>query len=705
MRPKSNPVSAPPPPTASTPVDVRIAVVGLVLALCWRMTMSEWAPEGVFAFYARLVGGDYVPAGTTVTHVLGFAALTFGLGLYLTLRGGLRWYGTVLLLAMGVLAVISTLHARAVFVAWVYSCDWLGSIMAGVGVATAVGRWPELRRWVVAGILGVGAVLALRGVMQYTFDIPDTIASYRENQSAILAARGWAPDSPEAKLFEGRLLAGELTGFFNMSNVYATALSAVILVTGMILWGQRRQLTKAGARRSSLPLAVMLTASVLLASVWAIYYTGSRGGILVTLLAVVAVVGGWYWREVITRHWRRVFWAGVGLTVMGAIALVGHGWYHDSLPSKTMTFRWYYWTGAADVINTHPLTGVGLGNFGSHYLQVKRPQAPEEVKDPHSQFVRVAAELGLPVMALYGVLLLWLLYRNARPTTSLPAEPTPDQAGVYTGIVVAGVWWVGYGVLRLDATVWQSWTGAGPMLDNLSQQAGVWWWSDLITAGGYALALGVCWWAVMRWCTATAGLVRLGLLMAALALLLHDQINIAAVTGPVALLLWLLLGAGVAQDEAKRAPVDRIMVGLAIVLWVVLVLLAGRNVGTDTQQLRGQIAESMRAADHTRTLQLMDTLLAQEPAALDVCDYRIGLKKLLGQSVGSDLEASLQLNPKDARIRWKYAYEMTDLPLARRRELLAEALTLDAALAPDEPKRLTPAQRERIGQFLRDTAP
>jgi hypothetical protein len=113
----------------------------------------------------------------------------------------------------------------------------------------------------------------------------------------------------------------------------------------------------------------------------------------------------------------------------------------------------------------------------------------------------------------------------------------------------------------------------------------------------------------------------------------------------------------------------------------------------------------MRTPDHARTLQLMDSLLAQEPTALDVYNYRIGLKKLLGESVGSDLEASLQLNPQDARLRWKYAYEMTDLPLARRRELLAEALTLDVALAPDEPKRLTPAQRERISKFLRDTAP
>jgi hypothetical protein len=348
---------------------------------------------------------------------------------------------------------------------------------------------------------------------------------------------------------------------------------------------------------------------------------------------------------------------------------------------------------------------VGLGNFGSHYLQVKRPQAPEEVKDPHNQFVRVAAELGLPIAALYGVLLLWLLYRNARPTTALPAEPMPNHTGGYTGIVVAGVWWVGYGVLRLDATVWQAWTGSGPILDTQCQQAGAWWWSDFITAGGYALVFGLSWWAVMRWCRANTPLVRIGLLLAVLAVLLHEQINIAAVTGPVALLLWLLLGAGVAEEDAPRGRGDRVMAGLAIVLWAALVFGAGRYVGPDTQQLRGQIADSMRTPDHARTLQLMDSLLAQEPTALDVYNYRIGLKKLLGESVGSDLEASLQLNPQDARLRWKYAYEMTDLPLARRRELLAEALTLDVALAPDEPKRLTPAQRERISKFLRDTAP
>jgi O-antigen ligase len=76
-------------------------------------------------------------------------------------------------------------------------------------------------------------------------------------------------------------------------------------------------------------------------------------------------------------------------------AVVGHGLAHHNLVEKSLTYRWYYWTGAWRMLVKHPITGVGWNNFGSYYPEVRLAIASEEVQDPHNFFVRFFAELGI----------------------------------------------------------------------------------------------------------------------------------------------------------------------------------------------------------------------------------------------------------------------------------------------------------------------
>lgn len=62
---------------------------------------------------------------------------------------------------------------------------------------------------------------------------------------------------------------------------------------------------------------------------------------------------------------------------------------------KSLRYRLEYWTATARLIAEYPLTGVGPGNFRSHYLRHKLATASEEIADPHSFVFDVLANAGL----------------------------------------------------------------------------------------------------------------------------------------------------------------------------------------------------------------------------------------------------------------------------------------------------------------------
>src|SRR5262249_48364075 len=65
-------------------------------------------------------------------------------------------------------------------------------------------------------------------------------------------------------------------------------------------------------------------------------------------------------------------------------------------------------TAGLNAVSSHPLVGIGLGRFRPS--QFADPNSPEEVLEhpgkAHNQFVTLAAEMGLPGLLLFGVLIL-----------------------------------------------------------------------------------------------------------------------------------------------------------------------------------------------------------------------------------------------------------------------------------------------------------
>ncbi|HQR39835.1 MAG TPA: hypothetical protein PLF26_15715, partial [Blastocatellia bacterium] len=79
--------------------------------------------------------------------------------------------------------------------------------------------------------ISVAAVLAFRGIEQVFIEHPGTVENFKRNRDAILAAQGWPPDSAMARGYERRLMQAEATGWFGLSNVYASFAAASSVAT------------------------------------------------------------------------------------------------------------------------------------------------------------------------------------------------------------------------------------------------------------------------------------------------------------------------------------------------------------------------------------------------------------------------------------------------------------------------------------------
>ena len=307
----------------------------------------------------------------------------------------------------------------------------------------------------VAVLAGIGGLLAVKGLWQVAVEIPERVADFAANREARLGELGLLPGSAEALAFEARLGATTPTGFFVMSNLYAAVLT-IALPAAVGLAADKTLLAVAtwrqGGRRHKghlhLPwIAAALTWMIAIVCGAALILSRSRGGILAATMALLATAAIARWRQALAGHWRKAVVAAAAVFLLGVGAVVAYGLARDRLPTKTMTFRWYYWTGGAKIVAAHPWFGVGPGNFASAYLQVRRPAAEEAVKDPHNIIVHAASQYGLPGGAMYLAIVAYVLVAAARPRRAdapqppayHPPKPALKAATIITAIAAAAL--------------------------------------------------------------------------------------------------------------------------------------------------------------------------------------------------------------------------------------------------------------------------
>jgi O-antigen ligase len=628
---------------------------------------------------------------------------------------------TVLLLAFGAWAALSTAWAGDKFAAAVGAAHLVAAGVLLWTFAQLVRNWAALRA-VGAACAGLLLCYMAYGVYYQTVEVPELAQQWRNDTDGLrtrqLHERGWEPDSFAAKQFEAKLLRGEMMGFSTSPNTYAATLVLLTIVTaGLVI---QRAADRDPPATWVVPLVLMLPVA------WLIWKTQSKAAYLTPLLAagILAVWGMLGGRLVL---WRAVMYAAT-LVAFVAIAglVVAYGVKHGNLHNDSMNFRWRYWVAAADLVAQHPLTGVGWNSFGERYLAVRLPVAAEEVKDPHSMFVRAAVELGAVGLSIFVPWLLTLAWRATRPVMS----GSDEDDGIGTKALIAAIV-LAIGINCL-ATVDFSQLGAFVLLEVVRRML----YLGLMVC---AVALGVDradrsridprpapW---LLWSTA----VGLGMF------LLHNLIDFslfdpspgptmlfAALAGSVigmrtvddrpARLAWPALGAGaaaflatafgfvlpVALAETSALSGDELVRASRPAQAVAMYAAAAQTVPYNADYaMRQANALVIATADPAQVSAALDAATMGDPHMTGPHLLRARYLRRMTPSdrdtIVNSYEAALRLNPNDVAIRIEYGDYLREIGRnAGAAEEYAKALAYNDQFPPDEPKRLSP---QRVGEL------
>ena len=362
-------------------------VLALGLVAC-RSTMMEVVREASIN-----TGKERLPQGPAATTTLILDLITWLPLLLILIRRAidptyilrLHWSHGIMLL-LGIWTACSVMWSSDKFLAIVNASKWIAGLSLVFSASQLVRSWQRMR--VVGGLCGALAMVYIMQAGNYRiFDHPALVENWnRETRQQFIA------DNPhltqfQIEQYDRKVKAGEMLGFFTSPNTFAamTAL-CVFAVVGLMI--QRYIDDDEIGFAAALGVIVVLSLVV-------IYLTDSRtamGGVVLTgiLLAIV-----WRFRAWIISNSRKAYFGGWGVVLLGALGVIGLGLATGKLVHISLTFRWWYWNGAAGVLLDHPILGVGWGQFGSSYLAHRLPTAIEEIKDPHNFIVRFFSELGI----------------------------------------------------------------------------------------------------------------------------------------------------------------------------------------------------------------------------------------------------------------------------------------------------------------------
>jgi len=610
---------------------LRGLALGLVLfCLLGRCFLNELpfrtsALQGIQALRAggtsSALGGDH---GELARVSFAMVLLAAG-GLWLlggAVAGGtpmrFRWWA-VLIALFALLSLVSALRSsdvRSALDCWVeqvaiLSAGYLAAEICAEGLGFG---------WVVAVLAGAAAVMAAKGFWQVFVEVPQRVADFEMYRAQRLASFGWQADSVQAKLLEARLKDPSPFGYFSLANIFASLMIVLAAAAAGLAWeklvaGWRHLRPRRGMLRDGqvpLPmLAAVLSLLVAIAAVVVLFLTRSRGGVAGFVLAgVLALVAGRYGRT-LGRHWKKAALIAVGVFVLSVGLVVGVGLARDRLPTKTMTFRWYYWTGSARIVRDRPVLGVGPGNFASAYLKHRRAEGEEAIKLPHNVFVHAAVQYGLLGGGVYVAILVGLVLAASRPAAGRGDLPLGGvMAGGDGRFVLIG------GMILATAPLLARTCFAG-----LGDSGAVLIFEAVLPAAVLAVGMLIALWGGGRLDGAVAACgvgSRVAIACGAVGFLVHNMVTYSLWVPATALVFWVAAGAAAGRaggPAGRRLPRASWALGVAA---VVLVCAAGWMLWRPVyrrDRLMVRIGQSIRQG-HLATAEA----LAGRYAALDKLD-------------------------------------------------------------------------------------
>jgi len=271
---------------------------------------------------------------------------------------------------------------------------------------------PNFRKELQAGLIATGVCIAGLGLYQHYVEFPGMAAKFgpmfdrlkhADAAEAIVLRQAMARENipvegPSVTLFEKRLRdSREPLGFFALANTLGGFLAVCLLISVAAATAARTRTGSMWARWSVWSGFIVLIG-------WSLLLTKSRTAWIGTAIGLslwICLQGGTF----LTRSRLKIVVGTFAMVCLAAWGLSHFGGLDRQVfteAPKSLQYRLQYWIATSRMIRDHLLFGIGPGQFRSHYLFYKLPQASEEIADPHNLFLDVAANGGL--MALMGLI-------------------------------------------------------------------------------------------------------------------------------------------------------------------------------------------------------------------------------------------------------------------------------------------------------------
>jgi O-antigen ligase len=339
--------------------------------------------------------------------------ILLGAGVYFAARAlgrerTLRFSGLELpLLAFVLLVLLSVHRASYRFPALQTAFGWTSGLVLFVVLTDLAYRRGVARLFTI--LSATGFVILIYAALQHVAMLPQITEDLTRQANA--ASEGLLHRARSGQPFGTFVLPNTLAGFIAILLPMMVASIVEARALGRDYWMS--------------PTAVMRGTFVVL-SILVLAWTESRGGWVATLggLATLAVLAAA--RRRLER--RLLALAAAALAAVAAAALWAGG-YERLRKVETFGLRADgYWPAAGRMIREAPWRGVGLRAYEDHYTRLKG-EIQTEVRTAHSDYLQIAAEIGLPGACCFGLIWLVALWRGARgdePTTP-PERAPPDR--------------------------------------------------------------------------------------------------------------------------------------------------------------------------------------------------------------------------------------------------------------------------------------
>ncbi|MCY2931052.1 MAG: O-antigen ligase family protein, partial [Planctomycetota bacterium] len=557
--------------------------------------------------------------------------------------------------------------------------------------------------------------------------------------AAALAQVGMQPGTPAAIAFAYRARDRAVLGPIGMATPFAGLM--VLLASAAVGLAVQKIAASRRERRAWLPtrgqgeihpptLAAWLTLPLALTAAVAIPLTESKGGMIAGIVSLAGMAILWRTRRALAEHWRRNLAVLAGVVLAGATVLVAWGVRHDSLPSRTMTYRWHYWTGALETLLERPYLGTGAGNFGTLYLKHRRFGADEEVKSPHNVVVEALSVYGVAGGVLYLTILFGMLAAACRAAPeeegALPARATGSPPAGWTIAAAATAAALAKLLAGGIPLMGKEWTGAVAFAT--------------LPAALLAVTLATAWWAGARFrarAAAPGPWGRVALVCGLFAFVLDNMVCYGIWRPGIGTVFWGTAGAAVAWAGASRwVPFAAAVAGWGAA-FVVLYVPVCRRAGLAEEAVAALNArdyrQAARSAAAAARLDPLDAIAAYEAAhacqlardgqalawaqqAVERNPFESGYYRTLadleyerdnagrtgGQTIASfrvrvAWEMAVRLNPNGIRLLLDHAKFLAEAGSGDAcRQTLDRVEALDAALFEESPDRLTTQDRRDI---------